>query len=467
MKNGRPNILLIVTDQHRSDWVGMNPQVPVRTPTLSEMAEGGVMMSNAICPSPICAPSRAALATGREYDSCGVLDHSVNFPPDRETLYQRLRDEAGYHVMGCGKFDLRKASYDWGLEGKTGLREWGFSLGQDNAGKWDTQNSFESTGGPADPYMAYLDRHDLAEAHLRDYTRRLDEWPFDTFPCPIPEHAYADNFVGRTAHSYLESAPDEQPWFLQVNFSGPHDPWDVTEKMHGWYRGESAVDFPGPQPLSSDDAGSASEHTEARRNYAAMIENIDRWIERFRTVLRDNNELEDTVIVFTSDHGEFLGDRGLWRKGRPYQQAVGIPMIWSGPGIRSGRTYTAPTSLIDLYATFLEFADLAPRQVDSQSLRPVLNGEESSHRDIAYAGLGSWRLAYDGRYKLVTGYRPAPDGSLEDTMDPDAEPMLFDHTTDPLELKDVATDNPDHVARLNERITRHRTASGMENEFTR
>ena len=135
----RPNILFFFPDQHRYDWVGTNPGVPVRTPNLDTLGERGVRFTNAVCPSPLCAPSRACLAAGKEYDRCRVADNGVNYPLDQQTFYGLLRDtpgaggaDPGYHVAGCGKFDLAKAMHDWGVDGKRLLPEWGFSDGVDN-----------------------------------------------------------------------------------------------------------------------------------------------------------------------------------------------------------------------------------------------------------------------------------------------------------------------------------------------
>ncbi|MCP5119472.1 MAG: sulfatase-like hydrolase/transferase, partial [bacterium] len=98
-----PNLLLLFPDQHRYDWVGATPEIPVRTPNLDRIAARGTTFTNAVCASPLCAPSRACLASGKEYDNAGVDDNGTNYPLDQTTYYSLLRD-AGYHVMGCGKF---------------------------------------------------------------------------------------------------------------------------------------------------------------------------------------------------------------------------------------------------------------------------------------------------------------------------------------------------------------------------
>jgi choline-sulfatase len=102
----RPNVLLVVADQHRPDFVGMDPDVPVRTPALESLAERGVWFENAVCPSPLCSPSRACLASGMAYDRCRVQDNGIDYPLAAPTLYGRLRDDAGYHVAACGNICL-------------------------------------------------------------------------------------------------------------------------------------------------------------------------------------------------------------------------------------------------------------------------------------------------------------------------------------------------------------------------
>ena len=164
----RPNILLLFPDQHRFDWLGVNPDIPVRTPNLDRLAGEGVRFTNAVCPSPLCAPSRACLASGKEYDRCRVASNQVDYPLDQATFYTRLR-ESGYHVAGCGKFDLHKATLNWGLDGKRVLDEWGFSDGIDNEGKWDGIRS--GAQEPKGPYLAYLHREGLAEAHVQDFMK--------------------------------------------------------------------------------------------------------------------------------------------------------------------------------------------------------------------------------------------------------------------------------------------------------
>ncbi|MDH7569825.1 MAG: sulfatase-like hydrolase/transferase, partial [Armatimonadota bacterium] len=218
----RPNMLLLFPDQHRFDWLGGVGDLDVRTPNLQRLARRGVRFTRALTPSPLCAPARACLAAGKEYPRCRVPDNGVDYPLDQPTFYAALR-RSGYHVAGCGKFDLHKASYTWGLDGKNCLEEWGFSDGIDNEGKMDAVHSGRAE--PKGPYMAYLYQRGLAAVHLRDFRRHQYR---DTHPTPLPEDAYCDNWVGANGLELMKRFPPGKPWYLQVNFTGPHSPMDVT-----------------------------------------------------------------------------------------------------------------------------------------------------------------------------------------------------------------------------------------------
>ena len=422
----RPNILFFLPDQHRPDFLGVNPELPVRTPNLDQLAANGVLFSRAITPSPLCAPARACLASGRDYHRCRVPSNAVDYPLDQPTYYQALRD-AGYHVAGVGKFDLHKATLDWGLDGKRLIHEWGFSDGIDNEGKYDGVGS--GAEEPKGPYMAFLHERGLAAQHVKDLHERHHSW--DTYPTPLPDDAYCDNWVAENGLSLLREFPEDRPWHLVINFTGPHNPMDVTESMlDGW----RDVSFP---PPNANDQLDAEAHSLIRQNYSAMVENIDRHVGRFLAEVEARGELDNTLILYSSDHGEMLGDHNRWGKGTFHQASVGIPMIVSGPGIRQGIQSSAIVPLHDLTATILDWAgvDGLP-EMDSRSLRPVLEGRSVPHRECVTAGLGKWRMICDDRYKLV--------------LREDAEPLLFDTIEDPLENTNIAPQQEAVVASLQE-----------------
>jgi arylsulfatase len=423
----RSNVLLLFPDQHRHDWLPHNRDLPLRMPHLAGLMARGVRFANATTPSPICAPARACLASGRDYEDCGVPGNHVDYPLDRPTVYQRLRD-AGYQVGGVGKFDLHKPTQDWGLDGQRLLPQWGFTHGIDNEGKLDAVAS--GAVRPAGPYMAYLHREGLADRHVADFARRKGPVRSytETGPTPLPDEAYCDNWIADNAAGVLADFAGDRPWYLQVNFTGPHNPMDVTARMH---RAWDEASFPGP--VDHDEVDPQT-HQRVRRNYAAMLENIDRQVGRLLALVEARGELDRTLVVYSSDHGEMLGDHNRWAKGTWYHPAVGVPMVVAGPAVRHGAQSRALVTLQDLTATFLDVAGApALPDMDGRTLGPVLSGRTERHRPHVRAGLYDWRSVCDGRFKLVR------DGRAQ---------LLYDRRTDPDELTDVAGKHPEEVDRL-------------------
>jgi arylsulfatase A-like enzyme len=445
-KSQRPNILFFFPDQHRHDWLGTNANLPLNTPNLDRIAGRGVRLTNALTPSPLCAPARACLAAGREYDRCGVASNGQDYPLSQTTFYTLLRD-SGYHVAGCGKFDLHKASSNWGLDGKHLLPEWGFSDGIDNAGKMDAIAS--GAKEPKDPYMAYLKQKGLLEIHVADFRKRGGY--AGTFPTPLPEEAYCDNWVANNGLELMKKFPEGTPWFLQINFTGPHSPVDITQRMDSICRGR---DFPQPNRCTRF---TPEQHVAIRQNYSAMVENIDRWLGIYVEKLAERGELDNTLIVWSSDHGEMLGDHDAWGKSLPYQPSVGVPLLVAGPGIRKGYVSDVLLSSMDLAATFLDYGGVPrPDDMDSLSLRALLEGKKDSHREYVLSGLDGWRLVFDGRYKLIRGWsRSAADQGTNEKKGKRAgnrtqqfTPILFDLKNDPLENVDIAAQAGGVVERL-------------------
>ena len=460
----RPNFLFFFPDQHRFDWVQRNAAVPVPTPNLESLSQRGVSFPNAVVDSPVCGPSRACLASGSVYERCGLVDNSDNFPVARTTYYKALRN-SGYHVMGCGKLDLHKGDYSWGLDGRGSMDAWGFSDMIDNGGKGGGATAYRSDPpGPKDPYYAYLDSLEppLGAAWASELQRlgqvkwnqidkskpgpELDEllsretWWGATDPVAVPNEAYCDNWIARNGLELLDRAPDGKPWHLVLNFVGPHPPMDITRSMAQSYRGPDRLidgfnqphNYPGPIP--------PEQHIRIRQNYAAMIENIDRWLGVFVDTLKERGDYDNTMVVYSSDHGEMLGDHGRWGKSLPHQPSAGVPLGVAGPGVRQGAESQAMASLIDLTATFMDYAEAGTLEYqDGQSLRPLLESDTEHHRDSSRSALtirsGPWRFVQDQRYKLVEGF-----GS--------EHRQLFDREADPLEDENIAQAKPAEVERL-------------------
>jgi len=444
----RPNILLLLSDQHRYDWISANPDLDngrIHTPNLDWMAQGGMRFEHCVVASPLCGPSRACLASGVTYERCGMIQHETDWPWDRlDSFYRRLRDEAGYHVLVTGKHDLDKNTNAVGADGKNKLANYGFSDGIANKGKWDGYNSGNASN---DPWYGFLDSRGKVNTHKDDYRDRRGH-PSETFtntsPTPLTDEEYNDNWLCENARTLITDAPPEKPWFCQVNFGGPHEPMDITQSM--WDSVQGRATYPAPVDHSS----SISNHHDIRRNYTAMVENIDRQIGLFRQFLEDRNEVSNTLILYASDHGEMLGDHNRWEKKCPYQASIAVPLYARGPGVQAGAVSSSPVSLIDFGATSLEAAGLkVPVHMQSKALQPVLSGATTTHRSHVISGLSGWRTVFDGRYKLIRGFDFSHSGqSNQDDTDADAAQRLFDLQTDPHEQTDISASNPAKVAEL-------------------
>jgi len=435
-----PNLLFFFPDQHRHDWTGANAELPLSTPCLDALAARGVRFTQCYTPSPICAPARACLATGRDYHRCGVRTNQDNTPLDRPTYFRHLR-EVGYQVCGVGKYDIHKGDGDWGIDGAMLLDEYGFTCGIDNEGKGAAIASYLKNGNqPKGPYMKFLADRGLTQTHVDMY---LPTWEipekrlnFEAIT-ELPEDAYCDNWVADNALHFLEQFDRERPWHLWINFVGPHDPYDVTPAMRERW---GSVDFPPPV-----DNANPADAVVRRQNYAAMIENIDRHVGRIIDAVADRGELDNTVIVYCSDHGEMLGDHDRWAKSVWYEPSVHVPLIVAGPGAAESAVSAALVSMHDLSATFLDYAGAAPLPAaDARSLRPSIETPAAPHRDCIFSSLeqheGLWDMVFDGRYKYTAGGQ--------------AGECLYDLASDPDELHNLSAEHPEK-ARLAGMLEEH------------
>jgi len=436
----KPNILLLFPDQHRGDWLKCaSPDLPLRTPILDALAARGVRSTNAYSPSPICGPTRTCVATGRSYALNPVKDHSTNLDLNADTFYQRLRD-AGYRTGSVGKLDLAKAYHNWHGDGRRFMDEWGFTDGFDSEGKLDGSTGYRrDPDNPPGPYLRALKERGVAEIYVAEHNNIPR--PTEAYVTQVPEDLYSDNWVGDKGLSVLRNLPADQPWYLQVNFPGPHNPNDVTQTMHDAWRD---VEFPLPHhPGDSDPA----ELRLARRHYAAMIENIDRQCGYFIDLIRERGELGNTIIVYSSDHGEMLGDHGRWHKAVWYEPSVCVPLILAGPGIVEGVVTDAMLTTEDLAPTFIEAAAAEPLSgSDAQSLWEVLSGRSARHRECINSALTlgkwyNWQMVYDGHYKFVAR--------------PDGEDILYDMAQDPWEDTNIIADAPHIAENMRERAGTH------------
>lgn len=338
---GKPNLLLLFPDQWRWDWTTHaptgTPPLTVRTPHFDELAAAGVRFDYAYVPSPLCGPSRSALALGREHDPTGVSDNREveRVLPGKTTVYRALRDAAGYHVMMSGKDDL---AIPYLASGSHRAEELGYSAWR---GRSPGKEHVTANAGPYTKFLASktvrMDNGSSVSALWLNTECLFGTDPGEgaacckggseyscsrSLPNDFPEAWYQDNWVGDQALQMLKERPKNKPWFLQVNWPGPHPPQGITRRMH---TAVAAREFEMPfDDVPSIPPGEASsymtqpdDHLWARRSYAAEIENIDSWFGKFVEAVEQLGDSDNTLICIASDHGEMLGEHGRWAKGVP------------------------------------------------------------------------------------------------------------------------------------------------------
>ena len=440
----RPNVLFIMADQFRADHLGSAGGGFVRTPNLDRLAARGVRLRHCCTNSPVCAPARIGLATGLQPVRLGATDNRAFLPLSVPTYYQRLRDR-GYRVGCVGKLDLAKPDPYNGRHGdRPCVYGWGFTHPEECEGKMHAGGS----PTPRGPYGFWLQERGLYDTFHADYAARsATGWVKDALhDSALPTEAFEDAYIGRRAAQWLADVPDDFPWHYFVSFVGPHDPFDPPTEYADRYR-----DAPMP-PAVADSLESKpawvrgkalglsdEEVAISRRQYCAAIAVIDDAVGRMVEALEQRGMLDNTIIAFSSDHGEMLGDHGLYKKSLPYEAALRVPLIVAGPGVAAGQTSDALVELIDVNPTLCELAGLPPQEnIDARSFAPILRGEAAEHRTETVSAHRHFRLIRTCRHKLIEHHY--------------GERELYDLAEDPDELRNVAAEEPDTVRALHVRM---------------
>ena len=262
----------------------------------------------------------------------------------------------------------------------------------------------------------------------------------------LPAEDFADAFIGRKATEWIRDVPETHPWMMFVNFVGPHSPYDSPTEYADRYRN---TPMPEVVPMVMDgkpewvrqrDHGLSPEAVlEAQRQYCGAIEAIDDQVGEMLALLEEHDMIKNTYIIFSSDHGEMLGDFGLYAKFVAYEGALRVPLIVSGPGIEGGRASDALVELIDVNPTICELAGMAPQEhIDAQSFVSVLGGEANEHRSETASVIENFRCIRTREYKLIHNYNDMFE--------------LYDLVKDPQELNNVVNEKPEVFAKLHGRL---------------
>lgn len=440
----QPNILLILADQLRWDYLGIEQDSPAKTPNLDALASSGVRFRQCITNSPVCVPARIGLATGLEPHRLGSLHNDSYLPLQRTSYYQRLRDH-GYLVGLVGKLDLAKPTKWLGMKGQ---RPCTYAAGFTHPFECEGKMSASSTMEPHGPYGHWLQEQGLWETFRDDYVRRSQNgWIRDvSHDSPLPAEAWEDMFIGRKSVEWIETVDESFPWHLCVQFVGPHDPFDPPSDYASLFR-----DMPMPPAIESSmedkprwvrnlrmDLGS-EKVAHVRRQYCAEMAAIDDAVGSILDAVRQRGMMDNTIVVVSSDHGEMLGDHGLYKKELPYEGAIRVPLTVTGPGVDGGRVSDALVEFIDLNPTICELAGLEPQeQIDARSVGPILRAEATTHRSDTVCTLRNWRCIRSESHKLIQSYNDLNE--------------LYNLREDPQETRNLIHEQPEIAKALAKRL---------------
>ncbi len=413
----KPNIVFILTDQQRIDTIAACGFDYMETPNLDRLVRAGTYFNNMYVPSPSCSPSRASLFSGVYPHTNGV------FRNDEPWTYCWVSElaEAGYRCVNVGKMHTMP------IEGAFGFHERHVVENKDRdhpdlpfyLDNWDKALKIRGIDKPS--RVSYRSR--------ADYRDRLG-----AFVWGLPEDLHPDVFVAQTACWWLERYNGDEPFFLQIGFPGPHPPYDPTQDYLDRY-----LDKPLPEPIRDYDLDahplplrelrqnhydndhdaivhlpkpSKEQLHRQRAHYYANVSMIDTQIGAILDALEQRGVLDNTVIVFSSDHGDCLNDHGFSQKWNMYEQSVRVPALVSWPGhVAQGHRVDDPVSLMDIGPTILKLAGArVPCWMEAESLCGFLNAAPDARRlrvfcehadDKILEKTRFMTMVREGRWKLV------------------------------------------------------------------
>ncbi|MCB9153933.1 MAG: sulfatase-like hydrolase/transferase [Caldilineae bacterium] len=420
-----PNLLFIITDQQQAATV--DPTSPCLTPNLDALAARGARFTRCYAANPICSPSRASLFTSLLPHSHGMVDVTHAVPDYRARLqdglamWPELLHDAGYHTGYFGK---------WHVERSNRLERFGFD-------EYDVERYHQLQG--------LVDRDDLSVRGAVQQKGYRDFLLYGVTEAGVEEtpeyHLYSTgiDFVRRAA-----SEPD-RPWALFLSSEAPHDPYVAPRSYYDRYDPSKL-----PRPASFDDSLADrpaiyrriqrvwqdlnwDDYARATACYYALCSMLDDQIGRLLAALEELDQIDNTVVVFTSDHGDYMGAHRLMLKGVPaFEEVYRVPMIIAGPGVPAGQTLDRVTSLLDIGPTLAELLAGQGFPGYGRSLLPLLHGETGGWTDEAYAEMQGQRFAYQQRVLWRDHWK-----YVFNTFDEDE---LYDLAADPHELRNRAGD---------------------------
>lgn len=424
--NNKPNILLITADQMRADAIGIVNNLVV-TPNLDKIAKDGTQFTRAYCTSPVCTPSRASILTGR-YPHCnGAWNIGLSVKEDEVTICDLLK-KVGYRTVAVGKMHFRPQCKD----NYTGEPEDIYY--RDRARLSDnTFYGFDehhiSEDNKIGEYIEWLIQNAPQYVNNQELNDKSKPLANDCWDSSIPSEYHQSHWVASKAIEAIEKQDTSKPLFLWTSFTDPHHPFNPPQKYADMYKDKDVsheVFRESEHDLRPEDIrhqgnngywpGGGEEHLKSHeqiekiiRNYYAMITLIDDEIGRIINALKDKDMMRETIIIFTSDHGELLGDHKLLYKGPwMYEGLTRIPMIFYGVGVTQNKVTKALMENVDILPTLLELiGEQVPYGIQGKSQLKVIKNEIETERDSAVTSYDAHDRGIDikcirtDKYKLV------------------------------------------------------------------
>ncbi|MBD3253440.1 MAG: sulfatase-like hydrolase/transferase [Candidatus Lokiarchaeota archaeon] len=432
MKN-KPNFVIIMPDQHRADVLGC-AGTPVKTPNIDKLAEEGVRFQNAFTQSPLCVPTRAAFLVGRYVHETKTYTNKNYIHESNPELikwsYLKKLQEKGYFNVDIGKMHLVK-HFGYDALHKAGdkdlkiidhvenhyskMYELGFDECHEVCGKMETAYVGSC-------YMDALKKENLLET----YHQWAMKYPIIyAEPIPLPKELYIDYFVGDLAvkwiNDYAQSPKSDNPFCLLVGFPGPHDPFDCVEEYRKLYDSEDIkleeeafkeAERPLPRYVSNSRIISRSKFLtkdyvkRSKAAYYANVTLIDEKVGEIRRALEENDLLDNTWIIYTSDHGEQLGDHKLFMKFVFYRSSVQVPLIIRPPKGMEGKIVQNDVELLDITTTLYDLLNInTPPNHRGKSLLPFLKekgvDENYKHKEIIISQVSNYAMGVTEDWKFV------------------------------------------------------------------
>ena len=451
------NIVWFCADQLRWDCISGYGNTHIRTPNIDRLMETGTTFERCYAQNPLCTPSRASFLTGRYPRSCrsSINGNSV-FSKD-ETLVTKMFSDNGYVCGLSGKLHLTAMSAKDHQENRT---DDGYSYF-----KW-SDNGMDLHDRGVNNYHDWLvekgvDWYKVYEAPVMGYWPPKGNYPIPSRIKGMPDELHQTTWCVERAIDFIQQSMEEnkdRSWCISVNPVAPHPPFDPPQDFKDridvndmplplWKEGEldNKPAFQKESYLNGSQCGilapginvSDDEKRENTREYYALIEHLDYQLGRLIDYLEETGQRENTIIMFMSDHGECLGDHGLyWKGGLFYECNVHVPLVISCPGyIKEGLRSNALVELTDVAPTILELIDLPiPHYIQAKSLAGILTGncDPNYHKDAVYAeyyysGAAAnpvyATMYFDGRYKMVVHH----DDPISEFYDLETDPCEYDN----------------------------------------